>query len=202
MDKIIYSTKEAAEILKVTPRTIQLWSDSGLLEAGKTPGGHRRIKGESIWNLLASMEDSTPTGNTSNPVWPNLFLIDDDKAFIDLLSIKIKKWNLPVNILCAQDGYEALLEMGHTLPEIIITDLNMPHMDGFHMLDMIKSNNLLKSSHICVLTGLDSAQISEQGKLPSDIVVLQKPVNFDRLKNFLNHALVSETPTMSKAKLS
>ncbi len=55
MDKAIYSTTQAAKLLNVTARTVQLWADSGVLLVGKTPGGHRRIKGESIQELLKSI---------------------------------------------------------------------------------------------------------------------------------------------------
>lgn len=44
----VYSTREASEILGVSLRTVQLWVDSGILEAWKTAGGHRRISRASV----------------------------------------------------------------------------------------------------------------------------------------------------------
>ncbi|MGE5467624.1 MAG: EAL domain-containing protein [Ignavibacteria bacterium] len=44
----ICSTREAAELLGVSLRTVQLWVDSGILKAWKTAGGHRRISLESV----------------------------------------------------------------------------------------------------------------------------------------------------------
>lgn len=48
----VYSTREASEILGVSLRTVQLWVDSGVLEAWKTVGGHRRISRASVEALL------------------------------------------------------------------------------------------------------------------------------------------------------
>lgn len=45
------STREAAQILGVSLRTVQLWVDSGILLAWKTVGGHRRITLESVERL-------------------------------------------------------------------------------------------------------------------------------------------------------
>ncbi|WP_434089560.1 MerR family transcriptional regulator [Neopusillimonas aromaticivorans] len=39
----VISTREAADRLGVSVRTVQLWVESGVLDAWKTPGGHRRI---------------------------------------------------------------------------------------------------------------------------------------------------------------
>ncbi len=50
--KTFCTTQEAAKLLSVSLRTAQLWVESGLLEAWKTEGGHRRISRQSIESLL------------------------------------------------------------------------------------------------------------------------------------------------------
>lgn len=47
----VCSTREAAEMLGVSLRTIQLWVDGGVLDAWKTAGGHRRVSFDSIQRL-------------------------------------------------------------------------------------------------------------------------------------------------------
>lgn len=46
------TTREAASLLSVSLRTIQLWVESGVLKAWKTVGGHRRIPRTAIAKLL------------------------------------------------------------------------------------------------------------------------------------------------------
>ena len=45
------TSRKAAELLGVTPRTVQLWADSGILQSWKTPGGHRRFSVSAIERL-------------------------------------------------------------------------------------------------------------------------------------------------------
>lgn len=60
--KIIHSdsdpfltTKEAAQCLGVTLRTVQLWVEAGKLQAARTPGGHRRIRTSDVRSLQEHM---------------------------------------------------------------------------------------------------------------------------------------------------
>lgn len=50
-DGALCSPGEAAKMLGVSPKTIQLWVDSGILTAWKTVGGHRRVTIESVERL-------------------------------------------------------------------------------------------------------------------------------------------------------
>lgn len=47
----LLTTREAAKHFSVSLRTIQLWVDAGKLLAGKTPGGHRRIRYSAVRDL-------------------------------------------------------------------------------------------------------------------------------------------------------
>lgn len=53
------STRQAAKLLDASVRSIQLWADSGLLKAYKSPGGHRRITRTSVDELIASRQAAT-----------------------------------------------------------------------------------------------------------------------------------------------
>lgn len=48
----ICSTREASEMLGVSQRTVQLWVESGVLKAWKTPGGHRKISLSSVNQII------------------------------------------------------------------------------------------------------------------------------------------------------
>lgn len=52
IEKKFCTTKEAAILLGVSVGTVQQWVESGMLEAWKTAGGHRRVMRESVENLL------------------------------------------------------------------------------------------------------------------------------------------------------
>ena len=52
VEKKFCTTKEAADLLGVSVGTVQQWVESGLLQAWKTAGGHRRVTREAVENLL------------------------------------------------------------------------------------------------------------------------------------------------------
>ena len=70
-------------------------------------------------------------------------------------------------------------------PDLIISDLLMPGMDGFRMIHSLKEREETKDTQLVVVTVLDSKEIEEHGGLPSDVIVLQKPVPFDVIKGLV-----------------
>jgi CheY-like chemotaxis protein len=72
--------------------------------------------------------------------------------------------------------------MGSTTPDLLITDLHMPGMDGFEMLKVLSEAPEAAKTTIVVVSGLDAAAIENKGGLPAGIEVLQKPIPFDRLQ--------------------
>mgnify|MGYP000650088543 CR=1 FL=1 len=188
MDKAIYSTTQAAKILNVTARTVQLWADSGLLLVGKTPGGHRRIKGESIQQLLKSMA-ITPQDVSEHPPKKSVLIVDDDPEFQKILRKKIEKWEFGLTIITANDGYQGLIKVGHLQPDIVLTDLKMPNMNGLHMIAALKSSSELKHSKIVVITGLSPQAMDSKWLKDSGVPILGKPVPFDTLKQIIKDTI-------------
>ncbi|MBA4501267.1 response regulator [Marinobacterium sp. 3-1745] len=61
LNQDLCTSRKAAELLGVTPRTIQLWADSGILQSWKTPGGHRRFSLSTIENLATEIRSGEVT---------------------------------------------------------------------------------------------------------------------------------------------
>lgn len=58
-----------------------------------------------------------------------ILLVDDDSSLLDVLSMAFEDEGYAV--LRAQDGQEALVHVANSKPDIIISDVNMPKLDGF-----------------------------------------------------------------------
>lgn len=186
------STKEAATRLNVSTRTVQYWCNNGLLISTKTPGGHRRIEDDSIEKLVQNMSLGSEDIPSSTRKVLNLYLVDDDPAFLKLLNLNIRKWNLPIKIFSACDGYQALIEMGHHKPELLITDLSMPGMDGYHMLDVIQNSAILESTQTCILSGSKASNILRDHPQYKNITIIEKSQGFEQVKLFLLKALTKQ----------
>lgn len=181
----LYTSKEAAGLLGVTPRTIQLWSDSGILQAHKTPGGHRRFTTSALEALSIQFKE----GGKEKQVMPEMLRVliaEDEPDLQKLYEMTISGWALPLELNIVKDGYEALVQFGKTRPHVLILDLNMPRMDGFHMLSVI--NDLIDSSstEVIVVTALSKGDIADHGGVPEGVKVFSKPIPFEDIEVLLS----------------
>lgn len=188
--KEFYSTAEAAKLLGVSHRTIQLWVEAGNLQAWKTAGGHRRIASVSVDKLLAERRKSLAPAAAAPgvPRRHKVLIVDDDAALLRLYELEMSGWDLPLELIKASDGFDALLKIGEHQPDLLISDLSMPGMDGFRMVNSLRSNPQQRQLNIIIVSGLDRATISSLG-LPADIPVYAKPVPFPQLRAAVEKAL-------------
>jgi len=187
-----YSTAEAAKILGVSHRTVQLWVESGTLQAWKTAGGHRRIAASSVEKLLegrrAALASPGGASAAASPRQYKVVIVDDDPTLLRLYELEIGGWDLPLQLIKAGNGFEALLKIGEHNPDLLISDLSMPGMDGFRMVNSLRNNPQQRDLHIIIVSGLDRSTISSLG-LPADIPVYAKPVPFAQLRSAVEQSL-------------
>ncbi|MEI7612574.1 MAG: response regulator [Betaproteobacteria bacterium] len=180
-DNKFCTTREAAQLLGVSLRTAQLWSESGLLEAWKTEGGHRRISLDSVQRVLAQKQ---PPGLRPKEGLGQLkvLVVEDDNVLLKLYKVRLTSWGLPIEVVTASNGYDALVLIGRELPDLMITDLKMEGLDGFQMVRTLNSSPFKEGMEIIVISGLDAADIAARGGLPAGVPIYPKPVPFDALR--------------------
>jgi excisionase family DNA binding protein len=179
----VCSTREAADRLGVSLRTVQLWSEAGLLRAWKTPGGHRRILTDSIDELLRRRSGAgarRPAGGQFR-----VLIVEDEPDFRQLFELHLRSWDLPIDLTSVPSGFDALLQIGASRPDLLITDLRMPGIDGFEMLRALRASGAISELDIIVVTALTEHTIAERGGLPPAVTVLYKPLRFAELRKRL-----------------
>ena len=77
------------------------------------------------------------------------------------------------------------MDIASMRPDLLITDLAMPGVDGIEMLKALKRNPQLAEMPIIVISGLAPEAIAARGGLPLHASLLPKPVNFDWLHGYL-----------------
>lgn len=190
-----YSTAEAAKLLGVSHRTIQLWVESGTLLAWKTAGGHRRITSTSVEKVLEARRqalnpdrDAAKRGTAGAARRYKVVIAEDDATLLRLYELEIGGWGLPLQVIKAGDGFDALLKIGEHNPDLLISDLSMPGMDGFRMVNSLRNNPRQRAMNIIIVSGLDRTTITSLG-LPADIPVYAKPVAFPQLRAAVEQTL-------------
>ncbi len=206
------TTREAAEMLGVSLRTAQLWSESGLLDAWKTGGGHRRISRQSIERLLSGPGTDRPTeaappkstdvdsAVTVGDAPFSILVVEDDPVLRRLYEVKLRLWSMQPEVVTAGDGYEALVQLGLKRPDMLIADLNMPGLDGFRMLRTIHGAPELAGMKIVVVSGLDADEIAGRGGISADIPILPKPIPFERLATIAGQIVAQRSPGVNPRK--
>ena len=179
------STREAAARLGVALSTVQVWVETGILPAWKTAGGHRRIPEDAI--DAVRMRQQSVLGAATTPDLFKVLVVEDEPVQRELYVRQFAEWELPVQMLMAEDGFEGLLLIGRHSPDLIITDLAMPEMDGFKMIRRLKTLSTPIRSSIIVVSALTPQEIENHGGLPSGIPVYQKPVPFAVLRSVVEH---------------
>lgn len=185
------STKEAARLLGVSHRTVQLWVENGSLQAWKTAGGHRRITMESINKRVGARQDAinvAPAQGAAASLQKKVLMVDDDRTLLRLYELEMDGWDMPLTVMKAYDGFEALIQIGAERPDLLISDLSMPGMDGFRMIRTLRENPAYAGMAIIVISGLEKASMQAMG-LPGDIPVFPKPVPFAQLRAAVEQAL-------------
>ena len=172
----------AARLLGLSVGTVQGLVEKGDLQAWKTKGGHRRISMQSIReyqrkNGLTEISEKTQ--------FLKVLVVEDDAPMLELFKSTIDTWSLPVDCSLMSSAMEALIDINTIKPDLLITDLNMPGVDGFELLRTLRANPSFSSMVMVAMTGLSNAEIAERGGLPAQALTIQKPVDMRWLQGFI-----------------
>ena len=118
-----------------------------------------------------------------------MLVVEDDKVTLDVLRLIISRKFPDVTIYAAENGRKGLeLFMAH-MPEIVITDISMPEMDGIEMGSAIKS--IKADTKLIVVTAYGTASYEEKFHKIGFDDFLGKPIEFEKLFAAINRCLVS-----------
>lgn len=183
-------TSYAAKLLGLSVATVQSLVEKGEIDAWKTLGGHRRIALQSINAYLAKHSPQLARVDTNPKHRLRVLMVEDDENTRELYRCQFEEWDLPVDCTWMPSALEALMDIASMRPDLLITDLSMPGVDGIEMLKALKRNQQLADMQIIVISGLPAEAIAARGGLPPHAHLLQKPINFDWLQGYVS-ALVT-----------
>lgn len=181
------STRQAAASLGVALSTVQLWVETGILPAWKTAGGHRRIPRAVVESLASQQKAVLPAAQPLKQT--KVLVVEDDAVQLELYRQKFSEWSLPIQLLTARDGFEGLMLIGRYSPDLIVTDLRMPGMDGFRMIRHLRDQTPKNSFDIIVVTALNAKEMEAAVNMLPGIPIYQKPVPFMALRALIENKI-------------
>jgi CheY-like chemotaxis protein len=120
----------------------------------------------------------------------NILVVDDEHGMRVLHARYIKRAMPNANIVHASDGTEAYQLARECNPKIIISDNDMPDIDGQELVRNLKADPMTCDIPIVIITGQDSNSNRELLKQYGVLTVLNKPVSPEQIANVLEKIAV------------
>src|SRR5687767_5480546 len=107
----------------------------------------------------------------------HILVVDDDESIRQLLRLHLSSAGYEVDV--AEDAIVAGYKVLRRPPDLIIADVNMPHMSGFEFVAALKDDKSLPYIPVIFLTSMDDGD--HRGKELGAVGYILKPVRSDRL---------------------
>jgi two-component system, OmpR family, alkaline phosphatase synthesis response regulator PhoP len=147
-------------------------SDAG--EAGVNPV----VSSAKSASMAAAMATDTPPSGVA-PV-PKILVVDDEPNIRDLLRDVLTQAGYKV--LTAGDGREALPMTLSEQPDLILTDIRMPKLDGLTLCKALRVNTETKNIPVIILTSYNTSEHLEAAMAAGAEDFLAKPLNVEEIK--------------------
>ena len=148
------------------------------------------------------MGRSTPAQGTSPlDLSPVVLIADDETAILDILRVTLR--DDQVRVLTARDGEHALALAEAIVPEVLVTDVAMPGLDGFGLVRAIR--RLYPELPVILMSGdthYRNRPLEEVAAEHGAFAVLMKPFDVDDLRQAVQGAMTvpsSVSPTPDRA---
>jgi DNA-binding response OmpR family regulator len=114
-----------------------------------------------------------------------ILVIDDDKVMLTMLQMSLTKDGYEV--LIAHDGQEGLKLIDQEKPDLVITDLLIPKVDGIGVCTKVKSTPALSHIKVIIISAIKNLAIQREAKSCGADAFLEKPIE----SHVLNAAILA-----------
>lgn len=189
-----------ADLAQVASSTIRHYTDLGLVRvAGYTDGGQRLYSKTETIERLNKIQALSRRGLTLPEIKiamegksksKKILIVDDEQEVSDLLLELIKSKFPDWQVRVAPDGFTAGRLIGEFYPDLIVLDLMLPGVDGFHVCKQIREDPLLTGIRVLAITGYDSDEMKDKIMACGADDYLAKPMDnrtfIESLQNLLS----------------
>ena len=124
-----------------------------------------------------------------------ILLVEDDKSLREIYGVRLLAEGY--DIISAGDGEEALAMAIKDRPSLIVSDVMMPKISGFDMLDILRSTTETKDIKVIMMTALSSEDQRKRGEqLGADRYLVKSQVGIEDVVRAV-HDVLGDAPTSS-----
>ncbi len=122
---------------------------------------------------------------------PRILAVDDEPNIVRLIQVNLERDGYTVET--ASNGAQALAKIRQSRPDLLVSDVMMPEMDGFELLANIRRDPMLNDLPVIMLTAKAQDRDVMEGYTRGADMYLTKPFNPMELKQFVKRILASAT---------
>lgn len=123
-----------------------------------------------------------------------VMIVEDDDSLREIYAIRLTAEGYAV--ISARDGEEALAVAVRERPDLIISDVMMPKISGFDMLDILRSTPETQNIKVIMMTALSSEDQRERGEnLGADRYIVKSQVGIEDVVNVVHEVLGDRDPS-------
>lgn len=120
-----------------------------------------------------------------------ILVVDDDQNMRELLRLHLTSAGYTVHV--AEDAIAAGYVVLRSPPDLIISDVNMPHLDGFEFIEALRADKTVPNIPVIFLTSEEEGL--QRGKSLGAVGYVKKPVLADKLLSLVaQHVSGGRTP--------
>lgn len=117
-----------------------------------------------------------------------IMLVEDDKSLREIYGVRLLAEGY--DIVSAGDGEEALAVAIKERPQLVISDVMMPKISGFDMLDILRSTTETKNTKVIMMTALSSEEQRQRGEsLGADRYLVKSQVGIEDVVRTVHEVL-------------
>ncbi|MFY7953780.1 MAG: response regulator transcription factor [Armatimonadaceae bacterium] len=130
---------------------------------------------------------------------PRILVVDDEPNIVRLIQVNLERQGYQVDI--ANNGQQALDKIRIQRPDLLVSDVMMPEMDGFELLSNIRRDAALEDLPVIMLTAKAQDRDVMEGYTRGADMYLTKPFNPIELVTFAKRLLQGASESDSRYKI-
>jgi len=118
-----------------------------------------------------------------------ILIVEDSATMRSFLASSLEELDLPVKITEAESGFEALRHLPRESFDLVVTDINMPDINGLELVSFVKNNERYRSIPLIIVSTEGSDRDRDKGLGLGADAYLVKPFDPDELRQLVRDLL-------------
>ena len=116
-----------------------------------------------------------------------VLFIDDEKPWLEAIRLAVK--GASFRVITAESGEAALRKMKRSMPDLILSDVRMPVMNGFDLFEKVKRDPRLKRIPYVFMSNLDDFDARKTARELGADDYVEKPFDSEQMKSVVSGLL-------------